>query len=354
MSRAIQFAIFFTIFILIYASLNSYLVIRLGGLLGLHKNTIISLIAVVTLAMPFTIILERFFQNIITRILYAIASLWMGIGLFLLCTLLVYEIIRPFYQIPYAGIIILSIVGLLSVFSIINAMFLHVEEVEVPIQGLKKEMKVVQLSDIHVGTIRNSAFLQKIAEKTNELEPDIVMITGDLVDGTAALHESMFSGFDKCKAPVFFVSGNHETYEGLGKVYKLLNETKIRPLKNEVVVFDGIQVVGIEFSEDRANTQKQLSRLKINKSKPAVLMFHGPWGMEDAKNHGIDLQLSGHTHNGQIYPFHFFVWLVLKHLRGLYDYDGMYLHVSPGTGTWGPYMRLGSMNEITVLNLVPG
>ncbi|MBU0536440.1 MAG: metallophosphoesterase [Nanoarchaeota archaeon] len=352
MNRIIQFILFITVFLGLYLMLNSYAVLRLGGLLGIKRSVLYVILAVVTIAIPATMMIERRFQNLFTRGLYTIATYWMGVLLFLFISLMVYEIVSRFYEVPYAGFIILGIVAVLSVYATINAFTITVNEVVVPVEGLENEVTIAQMSDIHVGTIRNSGFLKNLAEKTNEIDPDIVMITGDLVDGSAPLYKSMFDPFNKLRAPVYFVTGNHETYEGVDKVYELFNDTKIQPLKNEVVSWDGIQVVGVDFSEDRAHLGNVLSGLKINKSKPAVLMYHPPISMDAAKKAGIDLQLSGHTHNGQIFPFNFFVWLVFNHVHGLYDMDGMWLHVSPGTGTWGPYMRLGSRNEITLIRLV--
>ncbi|MFH1637641.1 MAG: metallophosphoesterase [Candidatus Woesearchaeota archaeon] len=351
MNMKIQFALFLSAFLLLYISLNSYAVLRLGGLLGIKRSILYLIIVVVTFSIPAAMVIERFFPNALTRALYAISALWMGALLFLFFSLLIYEAIRPFYTVPHAGIIILAAVAVLSSYSIINAVGLSVNEVDVPVENLEKDITIVQLSDIHAGTIRNSGFLKKIAEKTNSLDPDIVMITGDLVDASAHLHESMFSDFNKLRAPIYFVSGNHEIYEGTDKVYALFNGTKIKVLKNEAVDFDGIQIIGIEFSQDKGHLGNELEKLKISRAKPAVLMYHSPTGLEDAKKAGIDLQLSGHTHNGQIFPFNFFVRLAFRHIRGLYDLGGMFLYVSPGTGTWGPYMRLGSRNEITLLRL---
>ena len=113
----------------------------------------------------------------------------------------------------------------------------------------------------------------------------------------------------------------------------------------------GIQFVGIGYSDDKKLIKKKLGRLKIAKNKPSVLLYHVPLGMEHAKKKGIDLQLSGHTHKGQVFPFNYLVMIEFRYLAGLYDIDGMKLYVSPGTGTWGPPMRLGSRNEITVLKL---
>jgi len=348
----IEFVIFFLVFLLIYLSLNAYAVLRLGGLLGVESNILYLWMVVVTFSLPAAMYVERIFPNVLSRIFYTVAALWMGILLFTVCSLLVYEVIRPFYPIPMAGMIIVSIVSVLSIISVINAARLAVKEVEVPVKNLKKDVTIVQLSDIHLGTIRNSGFLKKIIEKTCQLDPDIVMITGDMVDTGPRLHRSMFSDFNRLRAPIYFVTGNHEGYEETDTVHALFNDTKIRVLRNEAVDFDGIQIIGIEFSETKGHLGKELAKLKIDKARPAVLMYHSPQGLEDAKRAGIDLQLAGHTHAGQIFPFNFFVKIIFKHIKGLYDLGGMFLYVSAGTGTWGPHMRLGSRNEITRLKLI--
>ncbi|MBD3313664.1 metallophosphoesterase [Candidatus Woesearchaeota archaeon] len=354
MNRITQMIIFVIFFLIIYTILNSYIILRFGGLFRISPNILYALIAIAVISLPLSMFVENRLPNIITKAWYTVSTLWMGVGLFILTCLVIYEILSRFVSIdPFrAGIAILAIVALVSFYSVFNAFSVEVREMEVPVEGLKKEVSIVQLSDLHVGTIRNSGFLEKISRRVNDIDPDIVMITGDLVDGTAPLKPEMFKGFDDLRAPVYFVTGNHEMYEGMDKVCAFFNDTKIQVLRNEVVGWDGIQVVGVDFSEDRKHLKRVLSGLKINQSKPAVLMYHPPFSMEDAKNAGIDLQLSGHTHNGQIYPFNFFVWLALRKTTGLYDYGDMKLYVSPGTGTWGPYMRLGSRNEITVIRLV--
>lgn len=346
MNRILQTAIFISIFLAVYISLNSYVVLRLGSLLGIKRYYLYYIIAFVTLGLPATMFIENRIPNIITKIIYTISALWVGVLLFLFFSLLIYELIRPFYTLPYAGFIILAITIALSIISIMNASTIAVKHINIP---LGKNITIAQISDLHIGTIRNSDYLKEVAQKINEEDPDIVMITGDLVDASAPLHKSMFSPFNQLRAPIYFVTGNHETYEGVDKVYALFEGTKITPLKNQVVRWDGIQVVGIEFSTDKNYLKEQLSKLNI--TSPSILMYHPPMSMEDAKAAGINLQLSGHTHNGQIFPFNFIVQLVFNKIRGLYDLNNFYLYVSPGTGTWGPYMRLGSRNEITIIHL---
>jgi hypothetical protein len=347
--------IFLSVFLAVYFALNSYVVLKLASLLKYQNNAVIlGLIIFFTAGFPLATLIERFIPNLISRIFYTIASTWVGVMFLLFSTLVVYEIIRFFIKIDpkIACMTILIFVLIISLISIINAFFVVVKDVEVPITNLKEELSIVQLSDIHIGTIRNSAFMNKVVEKTNKLDPDVVVITGDVVDAASRLEPEMFSPFDKLRARVFFVTGNHETYEGIDNVYKLLDNSKIKILDNEVSSFDGIQIIGIEYSENKTHLKEKLSELNFDKNKPAILLYHSPSGMEYAKEYGIDLQLSGHTHAGQIFPFTLLSRIFFPKVRGLYDLDGMYLYVSPGTGTWGPYMRLGSRNEITLLKLV--
>lgn len=346
------FIIFLSAFLLIYTGINSYVILRLGGLLGIGSGILYLCIGLVTLSLPLALYVEKIFPNFLSKIFYLLSTLWMGILLFMLPLLLIYEVISLFYIIPSAGIIIILLVILLSIISIINAIEIEVKEVEVPIKNLKKNITLVQISDVHLGTIRNSGFLKKIVKKINQLDPTIVMITGDMVDGSSRLHESMFDEFNKLNAPIYFVSGNHEVMEGINKVYSLFKNTKIRVLRNEKINFEDFQIVGVEYSEEKGHLKRELEKFKIDKTKLAVLMYHSPEGFENAKKAGITLQLAGHTHNGQIFPFNFVVRLFFKHIKGLYNLGNMFLYVSPGTGTWGPYMRLGSRNEITLLKLI--
>ncbi len=354
MNRMLQMMIFLTVFVAIYAALNSYVVLRLASMLKFgQKWWLFGMIAFLTLGFPLATIIENMLPNIMTRVIYTISAFWMGMMMFFVFTLLLYEVVRLVVKLDtkIAGLTIIVFVVIVSIISAINAFGVTVKHLELPIEGLKDDIKIAQLSDIHIGTIRNGPYLDKIAKKVNELDPDIVVITGDLVDGSAPLEPHMFDELNKVKGRIFFVNGNHEVYEGVDKVYDLVRDTKIRILTNEVVSFDGIQMIGINYSESRSHVKEVLSGLDLNKTKPTVLLYHQPTEMKSAAEHGVDVMLSGHTHWGQIFPFNLFTYMVYRQYKGLYNIDGMYLYVSPGTGTWGPYMRLGSKNEITCVTL---
>jgi predicted MPP superfamily phosphohydrolase len=354
MNKKISFMLYFLLFLLVYISLNFYVVIRLGGYLGIEKNILYLLIILINFSLPISMYMERIFPNILSKIFYTISTFWLGILLFALCLLLIYEIISLFWTTSYAGIIIITGIAILSIASAVNASKITIKEVNIPIKNLKKNINIVQLSDIHIGTIRNSNFLKKIIKKTSQLNPDMIIITGDMVDASSRLNKEMFKDFNKFKSPIYFITGNHEVIENTEKTYSFLEETNIQILKNEIISFENVQIIGIEFSEDKNHLEEKLKKINIDKSKPSILIYHSPEGYNEAKKLGINLQLAGHTHSGQIFPFNFIVKIKYKYIKGLYDLGNMFLYVSPGTGTWGPYMRLGSKNEITLIKLIPG
>jgi hypothetical protein len=193
--------------------------------------------------------------------------------------------------------------------------------------------------------------LEKIVKKTNELKPDVVALTGDLVDGSAPVTLEMLKPIEKIKAPIFFVIGNHEIYDDLKFVIPMLNRTKMKIIRNTVINWKGIQIAGIDFYESSKPAIKALNQIRLNKNKFSILLNHAPIGFETAAKAGFDLQLSGHTHNGQIFPFNFLVKLRYKFLTGLHKINNSYLFVSQGTGTWGPPMRLLTDSEIVVIEL---
>ena len=273
-----------------------------------------------------------------------------------LTAIIVYKIIDIWvYIAPWvAGKAIVSISLLLGVYGLINGAMMTIREINLDF-GMKKPLRIVQLSDIHLGTIRENKFLESVVEKTNKLNPDVVFITGDLVDGSAPLHHGMIKAINKIESPIYYVLGNHEIYEGVDKILKIVGETKIKILRNKVVNFEGIQIIGIDYSEEKKYAKKIFDKilpgLKYNKKKPAVMLFHSPLPLKDLEKAGIDLHLAGHTHGGQIFPFHLFVRMAFRYIRGLHKRGKTWQFISTGTGTWGPPMRVGSRNEIVVINL---
>jgi predicted MPP superfamily phosphohydrolase len=341
---------FFITFLGIYFGGNFYILWRLFGLLGFKRRFVFAgALIILTFSFLGAAMLERRFGNMLTRVLYILASHWMGIAMILLSCLVVYEAVNLIFKIqrPYGGMAVLTIAAITSMYAMINARILHVTTVEMP---ATVDMDIVQLSDIHLGSV-GSEFLSRIAEKTNTLNPDVVVITGDLVDSHHRLDSAALARLDDIKAPVFFVLGNHERYAGLANVMSLLEATEIKTLRNESVEFGGLQIIGIDDREDENQVANQLKNIRIDPVRFSVLLYHRPEGLEAASKAGIDLMLCGHTHNGQIFPFNYYVRRHYRYMKGLFKHKGCCLYVSAGTGTWGPRMRLGSKCEIVLLRL---
>ena len=189
--------------------------------------------------------------------------------------------------------------------------------------------------------------------KIEEVKPDIIFITGDLLDGTAHNHVDYIEPIKRYDPPLgtYYVTGNHETYIGVEYAESVINGADIKKMHDEIIEKDGMQIVGINYPE-RGMSKDLLPVLKnINREKPAILLYHEPIYRELTREYGIDLQLSGHTHAGQIWPFNLFTWLVYKkYHRGL-NVDGDFsIFTSSATGTWGPPMRTSGKTEIVKIS----
>lgn len=345
-----SFIIFLSCFLVAYFFLNFYVIRRLLWLFEVKHRWWLYIIYPVAALSYFTAAgLQEISGHWLIRVYYILAASWMGIGLILLCCLVCYEILRltlkPSKRL--ARWVIVAVTCSVSIYAMINARVLYITEVEIE---APVNMTIAQISDVHLGSV-NKAFLKRVVRRTNALSPDVILITGDLVDSHGTLNGGTLTPLDDLIAPVFFVTGNHEGYAGLDKFINILKTTKAKPLRNEAIDFMDIQIIGIDDSYNRDQVAKQLKNITVDNSKFSILMYHRPNGIADAENAGIDLMLSGHTHNGQIWPFNFAVRTLFKDLKGLYTHGSCKLFVTTGTGTWGPRMRIGSKSEIVLIKL---
>jgi uncharacterized protein len=352
-SKVAQYIIFYSVFQLVFFGMHLYVYLRLRKMFPpCPSGWFWVAVIVLSLSFPACTLLEKFFPNTATMLLYTLASSWLGVLFLLLSTLVLLEPVRLLVNIntPLIGRGIVLFVGVLSAVGIINALFIKVSEVRIPLAGLHHPVRAVLLSDLHVGTIHNTRFLNRVVEKTNALEPDVIFITGDFFDGTGPMTAHTVQPLAGLNARSFFIMGNHEKFFGMDRVQGLIEPTGVRVLRNEVEEYRGLQIIGVDNPEEENRKDNEvIGRLAFDRSRPSVLLYHTPVGIEDARRAGVLVQLSGHTHNGQLYPFNVLVKLFYRYTRGLYDLDGLLLYVSPGTGTWGPPMRLGSSNEITLI-----
>lgn len=230
-------------------------------------------------------------------------------------------------------------------------------EHEVTIAGLPTAADgttLVHLSDVHLGTILGGSWLDRIVERVKDLEPDIVVITGDLIDGDAGTVSEFVPQLEKLNGEqsVFSILGNHEFYAGRVQSRRLMDEAGFQVLDNRAVeIARGLWIAGVP--DDRGSRQTGHAESDLERTLAAVepdgvvvLLQHAPENEEAAAALGVDLMLNGHTHGGQLWPFHVLVRMAYPHYAGRYEVDGMTQIVSRGTGQWGPPMRLFAPAEI--------
>jgi predicted MPP superfamily phosphohydrolase len=221
--------------------------------------------------------------------------------------------------------------------------------------------RIVQISDIHIGPLLGRAFAAHLVQRVNALAPDLVAVTGDLVDGSAPRLASEVAPFADLRARhgVYFVTGNHDHYSSAEHWCEAVRGLGMRVLRNERVAIGApgasFDLVGVDdhHAHFAGDGKSDLARALAGRDseRAAVLLAHDPATFTRARNAAIDLQLSGHTHGGQIWPFAWFVRIATPYVAGRYREGRAQLYVSRGTGFWGPPLRLFAPAEITEITL---
>ncbi len=247
----------------------------------------------------------------------------------------------------------------LSLLGIYKAFFPKVVSYEVKIKDLPESWDnktVVQISDIHLGPVYRKKFFERLLDKIQTLNPEAVFITGDLFDGMESDFGWVNHPFTKIKAPkgIYYSFGNHDLYLGFERVIDILKDNPVTILADRMIIVDGLQIIGINYSfnKDFDLQAAILKQVGYDRKLPSILLFHEPRHVRFAKEAEIDLQLSGHTHNGQLFPFNYLAKLMYGgHGYGLFKDQDFSLIVSAGVGTWWPPMRTSGRSEIVKIIL---
>jgi predicted MPP superfamily phosphohydrolase len=360
---ALALGVLFGVQFFLYVSIVRFFsIIDMANRLAVYVSTAFMPISFISAS-----VLAALKENAFTKNFYVLSGVLLGIGANLFLASLaawitIWALSFTSFLIPkpvIAGTYFFVAV-IVSLYGVWNTSHPIVKRIDVTIPGLSdawKGKRIVQLSDIHLGYVYQPEFMRRVASQVDALHPELVVITGDLFDGMDGELERSLDPLNDIRARkgIFFVNGNHETYFGLEKSFALLEKTSIRVLKDEVVDVDGLKIIGIGYP-DRGEKKDVVGIVRALgsewKGSPNILLYHSPTHIRGFKDAGVHLQLSGHTHKGQMFPFNLITKLVYNgHDYGLHR-DGDYtLYTTNGVGTWGPSMRIGNRPEIVEITL---
>lgn len=383
MARWLSFSLFIVVVLSLNFGMHYYLWARLvrdPGFSPRTKRLLTGLIWVLGLSFPVSMLTVRLVSPDVGVYWLKPGYTWVGVSFLLLVSVALFDLLRVGYKgilsiggtkvdparrqtlsrLVGAAAAALGLGATAAAFR--EAARLVIQRVDVPLKNLPPALEgttIVQLTDVHVGFNIRREFIERVVEQVNALNPDIVAITGDLVDGSVEdlAHHVAPLGDIKSRHGTFFVTGNHEYYSGATAWCQHLTDMGMRVLRNEHVKLgpegQHLHLAGVDDFQakgfDDAGHGYDLPRAVQGRDPelPLILLAHQPKAVTEAAKHGVDLQLSGHTHGGQLWPFSWLVKLQQPVVAGLARFGETLVYVSRGTGHWGPPMRLKAPPEVT-------
>lgn len=293
----------------------------------------------------------------ISRTMFNIGSIWLLFTLYMVIALIITDLVH--LAVPsFRGGFWIALVAVGALLGYGHWRYLHPRVVELdltierPIEG--GEMKIVAVSDVHLGEGTGRTKLRRYVDMINAQQPDVVLIAGDLIDNSVVpvVRDKMLDEMDRIDVPIYLALGNHEYISDLAKVEALLSNSSVRLLRDSIATLpNGVQLVG---RDDRSNRhRKPLSALieKTDTSRPIVVIDHQPYHLNEADSLGIDLQFSGHTHRGQVWPLNWLTDRIYEQSYGYRRWSHAHIYVSSGLSLWGPPFRISTQSEIVVIRL---
>ena len=344
-----------------------YLIVKLFEINNFEARLILGIFIFVLAISAFlsSIIVHRK-DNLLVRLFYLISFSWLAVLLNFGLTAAVislFFLIAKFFNINFSSELFRSllIIGttITSVKSFFNAHKIVVKRYVVAIKNLPvawQNKRVIHISDVHLGPVLRQNFFERVILKIKSLNPDAVFLTGDLFDGSESDFSWVKNPLNNLHAPLglYYSLGNHDFTLGADRVIELLSGEDIIVLNNRMIVKEDLQIIGLDFNPDRNFdlNREILAHSGYSAKNPSILLFHEPKDTVKSQGLGIDLQLSGHTHAGQMFPFNLVSrYLYHNHSHGLFRRGDYTLSVTAGVGTWGPPMRTGSRSEVVELTL---
>ena len=359
---AVVQALLFVFHAFVYATLSSLFSVNERA--PIFRGTLAVTLFLLSISfVPAALLSHRYFNKPV-RLFYRFAATWLGILNFAFLASVASWITVGIAKLPHLPLTNSAIaafyfsLGLLaSLYGILNAANIRVNRVSVKLPGLPASWRgrvAALVTDTHLGHIIGNRFLHRLVSTLRQLRPDVVFVSGDMFDGTHVDYNHLAAPW-KSLAPRFgsyFVTGNHEEFSDPTRYLNAIRNSGIHILHNETVDLDGLQVLGVPFHES-ANPQRfqsVLENAQIDPTRASVLLTHVPQSLPLVEEQGISLQLSGHTHGGQIFPFTWFTSRIFGDFTyGLKRFGDLLVYTSSGAGTWGPPMRVGTHPEIVLI-----
>ena len=381
--KKINFVVFFSIALSVYALINYYIFIReweAGGFQSTWRTVYVVAFLLLSLSFIAGRMLERVSLSWLSSTLVMLGSFWLAAMVYFLLFAFAIDILRlcnfivPFFPLfltenpertkEVTSFVVVVVVVCIVFGGYLNARTPRIKTLVLAIPkkgGSVKSLNIAVASDIHLGTIVCKSKLERIVKCINSLTPDLVLLPGDVVDEDIGpvIRNNLGETLRKIQSRygVLAITGNHEYIGGVEPACRYLSEHGITMLRDaSVKVGDILYVVGREDISIRGfagKTRKPLPELMmdVDKSYPVILMDHQPFHLDDAEANGVDLQLSGHTHHGQLWPFNFITKKVYELSWGYKKKGNTHYYVSCGVGTWGPPIRTGNTPEIINIKL---
>lgn len=379
--KTTQAITFFAIVFSIYGLINFYIAKRIISVIpDNYKNLSIVVLVFLILSYIFGRILENYWVSYLSDFLIWCGSFWIAIMFYSFLFLITIDLIRiinhflhflpsfitenPVKVKKFLSVSISILIFILIMGGYFTSKIINIRKYDLFINkkaGNLKSLNIVMASDLHLGTINGKMFAYKIVDKINKLKPDIILFAGDIIDEDIKpvlkdnVGEALFEL--KAKYGIFGITGNHEYIGGVDDAVNYLNAHKIQMLRDSSILIDNaFYIVGREdrsinrFSEKKRKELNELTK-DLDKSLPNILMDHQPFHLEEAEQNGIDLQLSGHTHYGQLWPLNYIIRKIYELPWGYKLKGNTHYYVSCGAGGWGPPIRIGSLPEIVNIKL---
>lgn len=371
-------ALFFIIFFTVYTSLNFYVFLRGWQVISAYpvlKPIYAILFIVIAYGYVLAKVLYKFLHPLAYDIILGVGAIWFAFLAYFILSLLLIDILRLFngwfhffpsvitnnYESAkrITAIVVIALVGLIVFLGNLNKRNIEIRNLEISIpKGESKldELNIVMASDIHLSPIDGERLLVKIVDKMNSLKPDIILLAGDIVDDKAEILDARNIGesFKRLnpKYGIYTINGNHEFINEVNASVGYAEHLGIKVLRDQYVLIDSsFYIIGREDTSMVQFTginRKPLHEIvsEIKTEHPKILLDHTPFKLEQAQQNNIDLQLSGHTHHGQIWPANLITKMIYEVSWGYKKKGNTHYYVSSGAGTWGPPVRTGSSSEI--------